>query len=62
MNFVGAVKELKEIYQFVQRMTEEVEIRALQGIDWRFILPILALTLSKDTYILYYHAKPHFNL
>ena len=59
---MGAVKELEKIYQFVQRMTEEVEIRASQGIDWRFILPILTLTLSKDTYVLYYHAKPHFNL
>lgn len=40
MNFVGAARELKETYQFIQKHSEEIKTKlTMQGIDWKFIPP-----------------------
>ncbi|XP_018407562.1 PREDICTED: uncharacterized protein LOC108783489 [Cyphomyrmex costatus] len=39
-NFVGAARELKEVYQFIKDQTDEIEARlALKSIHWKFIPP-----------------------
>ncbi|XP_018368501.1 PREDICTED: uncharacterized protein LOC108764660 [Trachymyrmex cornetzi] len=39
-NFVGALRELKELYQFIEDQTEEIKTRlASKNIDWKFIPP-----------------------